>query len=171
MSKIINEKGKLFGIINVVDLIVLIVVIGLIGAVCFRLFSKTQNAEGTSFIQGKQEVYVTFYVQNAVQESLDTLKPGDKLVANNAFTTAEIVSIDYKPADFVTTDSDGNPHLVEHPLWLDLIVVVKDEINPSTAVLKVGGQETRVNYPFILKTQQFEASAKVRAIEFVDTDN
>lgn len=171
MKKIIDEKGKLFGLINIVDLMVLVVLLAIISVVAIRVVSPKRNAEGTSVIDGKKEAYVTLYVQNAVKESLDTLKPGDKLVANNTFTTAEIVSIDSKPADFITTDAEGNAHVVPHPLWLDLIVVVKDEVNTSNPILKIGGQEARVNYPIILKTQQFEANSKVRSIEFVDDGN
>lgn len=171
MKKIIDEKGKLFGLINIVDLMVVVVLLAIISVIAIRVVSPKRNAEGTSVIDGKKEAYVTLYVQNAVQESLDTLKPGDKLVANNTFTTAEIVSIDSKPADFITTDAEGNAHVVPHPLWLDLIVVVKDEVNTSNPILKIGGQEARVNYPIILKTQQFEANSKVRSIEFVDNGN
>ncbi|MDE6182625.1 MAG: DUF4330 domain-containing protein [Eubacteriales bacterium] len=170
MKKIIDEKGKLFGLINIVDLMVAIVILAIISVVAIRVFSPTKNAPGTSVVNGKQEAYVTLYVQNAVPESLETLKVGDKLVANNNFTTAEIVSIDSKPADLVTTDAEGNSHVVSHPLWLDLIVVVKDEVNASNPILKIGGQEARVNLPLILKTQQFEANSKVRSIELVDEE-
>lgn len=168
MKKIIDEKGKLFGLVNIVDLMVILVIIALIAVVAIRVVSPKRNAAGTSVINGKQEAYATLYVQNAVPESLDILKVGDKLVANNAFTTAEIVSIESKPADLITTDAQGNAHNVSHPLWLDLIVVVKDEVNPSNPILKIGGQEARVNLPLILKTQKFEANSKVRKIEILD---
>lgn len=170
MKKIIDEKGKLFGLINIVDLMVTLVILAIIAVIAIRVVSPKRNAQGTSIVNGKTEVYATLYVQNAVPESLDILKPGDKLVSNNTFTTAEIVSVDYKPADFVTTDAEGNAHLVSHPLWLDLIVVVKDEVNPSNPILKIGGQEARVNYALILKTQKFEANSKIRSIEIVEPE-
>lgn len=170
MKKIIDEKGKIFGFINIVDLMVLIVVLGLVAIVAIRIVTPKKNAPGTSIIDGKKEAYVTLYVQNAVPESLDTLKPGDKLVANNNFTTAEVVSVESKPADFITTDAEGNAHSVSHPLWLDLVVVVKDQVNVSNPIIKIGTQDARVNYPIILKTQTFEANAKVRHIEFKDIE-
>ena len=43
--KIINEKGKLFGLINIVDLIVLLLVIAVIGVVGTKLMgSKVTDA-------------------------------------------------------------------------------------------------------------------------------
>lgn len=170
MKKFIDEKGKLFGFINIVDLIVIFIVLSLVAVVGIRIVSPKRNAEGTSILDEKKEVYATLYVQNAVPESLEILKPGDKLVANNTFTTGEIVSIKSKPADFITTDAEGNAHVVPHPLWLDLIVVVKDTVNVSNPVLKIGNQDARVNYPIILKTQTFEANSKIRKIEFKDAN-
>ena len=38
--KIINEKGKLFGIINVVDLLVLVAAIAVVAGVGYKLFAK-----------------------------------------------------------------------------------------------------------------------------------
>lgn len=170
MKKIIDEKGKIFGFINIVDLMVIIVFLGLVAIVAIRIITPQKNAPGTSIIDGKKEAYATLYVQNAVPESLETLKPGDKLVANNNFTTAEVVSVESKPADFITTDAKGNAHSVPHPHWLDLIVVVKDKVDKSSPIIKIGTQDARVNYPIILKTQTFEANAKIRSIEFKDID-
>ena len=38
--KLIDEKGKLFGKVNVVDLIVIIIIAGIVGAVGYRLTSS-----------------------------------------------------------------------------------------------------------------------------------
>ena len=42
--KIINEKGKLFGIINVVDLLVLVAAIAVVAGVGYKLFAKQIKA-------------------------------------------------------------------------------------------------------------------------------
>lgn len=168
MSKIIDEKGKLFGFINIVDLLVAIVIIGVIAVIGIRLTSSSRNAEGQNTLDGKKEIYVTLYGNSIVPEVAETLKPGDKLVANNVFTDAEIVSVDMVPAAYITTNSDGEAILTEHPIWKDITVVIKDTVNASNPILKAGNQEVRVNYNFILKTQQFEANCKVRGIELKD---
>lgn len=171
MSKIIDEKGKLFGIVNIVDLLIGLVIIGLVAVVGIRLTSSARNAEGQNPLNAEKEIYVTLYGNSIVPEALETLKPGDKLVANNVFTNAEIVSVDVEPAAYITTDYKGEPHLTEHPMWKDITVVIKDKVNASNPILKAGNQEVRVNYNFILKTQQFEANCKVRKIELKDITN
>ncbi len=167
----IDKNGKLFGIVNVVDLLVGIVIIALIAVVGIRLTSSSRNAEGQNLVNGEKEIYVTLYGNSIVPEAAEILKPGDKLVANNVFTNAEIVSVDVKPAAYITTNSDGEALLQEHPIWKDITVVIKDKVNASNPILKAGNQEVRVNYNFILKTQQFEANCKVRDIQLKDIQN
>lgn len=164
--KLLDNKGKLFGIVNIVDLIVIVLIIAIVGGVSYRLVSKKINANQENIMSNKEEVYVTLYSSLVVPEVAEGLKVGDKLVANNKFTDAEIVSIESKPADYVSTDSNGKPVLTTHPLWKDVTVVIKDTVNPSNVILKAGEQEIRVGYSFILKTQIVETNCRIRGVEF-----
>ncbi len=167
--KIVDEKGKLFGKVNVVDLIVLIIIIGIIGAVGYRLTSSRVNVGGGNPVNTEdQYCYVTLYSSLVVPEISQSLSVGDKLVANSKFTDAEIVSIEEKPAAYVATNDKGEAVLSEHPIWKDVTVVVKEKIDPTSVILKVGNQEARVGYSFILKTQTVETNCKIRGIEFKD---
>ena len=53
-------------------------------------------------------------------------------------------------------------------MWKDVTVVVKEKVNPKSVILKVGNQEVRVGYSYILKTQTVETNCKIRGIEFKD---
>ena len=168
--KLMDEKGRLFGKVNVVDLIVLVIIIAIIGAVAYRLTSSKVNMGGGNPLNTEDKYcYVTVISQLVVPEVAEGLKVGDKLVANSEFTDAEIVSIKSEPAAFVGTNSEGEAVLGEHPLWQDVTVVVKEKIDPTTVILKVGNQEVRVGYSFILKTQTVETNCKIRGIEFKDS--
>lgn len=164
--KLIDEKGKIFGKLNVVDLIVAVVIIALIGAAAYRLTSKRINANGETPLSQEQEIYVTLFASLVVPEVADNLKEGDKLVANNRFTNGEVVSVKSEPADYVGVNSDGVAVHSKHPLWKDVTVVIKDTVNPSSVLLKAGNQEVRVGYTFILKTQTVETNTRIRKIEF-----
>lgn len=164
--KIIDRRGKVFGLINIVDLLVLILIIGFISVVVVRFNSQRLNANGGNPLTEKEEVYVTLYASLVVPEIAENLHIGDKLVANSAYTTAEIVDIKVEPAAYVSTNSDGEAVLSEHPLWKDVTVVIKDTVNPSSVILKAASQEVRVGYSFILKTQTVETNTKIRGVEF-----
>lgn len=163
----IDKKGKLFGLVNVVDLVVVLVIIAVAGAVGYKMFSSRVNVEqGTTVSEGDKYCYVTVVASQVVPEIADQLKVGEKLVANNAFTDAEIVSIKCEAADYVGVNAEGKAVKSKHPMWKDVTCVVKEKINPKSVILKVGGQEVRVGFSYILKTQTVETNSRVRNIEF-----
>lgn len=165
--KLIDDKGRLFGKINLVDLVVLLLVVAIAAAAVYRLTSTRVNVGGQNPVTAQnQYCYVTLYSSLVVPEISQQLNVGDKLVANNKFTDAEIVSIDEKPAAYVATNSQGEAVLSEHPIWKDLTVVVREKIDPTNVIIKVGNQEARVGYSYILKTQTVETNCKIRGIEF-----
>lgn len=164
--KLIDDKGKLFGKVNIVDLLVVLIIVAIIGAVGYRFLSPDVNNEGTTPLSEDEYCYVTLYCNQMVPEMSSSIEIGDKLVANGKYTDAEIVAVGEKPAAYVGYNSDGVAVLSEHPLWKDLTVVVKEKVSPNNVILKVGEQEARVNYQFIFKTQKVESGAKVRRIEF-----
>ncbi len=167
--KIINDKGKLFGIINPVDLVVVIIILSIVVGVGYRFLSSKLNAGENSALSGEKEVYVTLYAQQQMPEVADAINKGDKLIANNQYTSAEVVEIiSNEPAATVSPNSDGKSVKSTHPLWRDLKIKIKDKINPSNPILKAGEQEIRVGYPYIFKTQTVEANSRITKIEFED---
>ncbi|MCD7856101.1 MAG: DUF4330 domain-containing protein [Clostridiales bacterium] len=155
---------------NLVDAVVLIIIAAVVIAVVYRITTSSRNVGGANLLSEEQYMYVELYANQVVPETIDTLQPGDKLVANGKQTTGEIVYVEAEPAAYIGMDNDGNTVLTQHPLWNDLHVIIRDKVNPSEVTLKAGEQEVRVNYTFILKTQQFEGNSKVRSIEFVPVD-
>ena len=88
--KFIDEKGKLFGVINVVDLIVIVLILSIIGGIGYRVVSSRVNASGGNILGGEKELYVTLYAQQQIPEVADSIKKGDKLVANNQIGRAHV---------------------------------------------------------------------------------
>lgn len=168
--KIINEKGKLFGIINPVDLIVVVLILSIVGGFGYRMVSAKLNANGGTPFTQEKEAYVTLYASLQTPEVASSINIGDKLVANNQYTDAEVVDVKVEPAAYVSPNSDGKAVKSEHPLWKDLTITIKGKVNPSSVILKVGDQEVRVGYPFIFKTQTVEANSKIRNIEIKDAE-
>ncbi len=156
--------------INIIDIIVLVIIVAIIATVCWRVFGSSSNVGDENLLSEEQYMYVELYANQVVPEAVDTLKVGDKLVANGKQTTGEIMYVGSEPSAYVGVDDNGKAVLTQHPMWKDLHVVIRDKVNPSEVTLKAGEQEVRVNYTYILKTQQFEGNSKVRGIQFVPVD-
>lgn len=163
---IIDEKGRLFGKINIIDLFVVIVVVAVIAAAAYR-FGPFRKAAAPVVVQTEGEIYVTVQARLCPEEVSGQLAVGDKLVAKGAFTNGEIVSITETPARWVAWTDEGVGINTFHPFWKDVTVVIKDKGNASNPIVKVGGQEARTGMiTFLLKTQKVEVSATVLDVEF-----
>ena len=91
--KIINEKGKLFGVINVVDLLVLLAVIAVVIGVGYKLFAP-QIADATAT---QVPMTVTVRVRGAtpflVEEVQRNSQVGKQIVSGNSYTNAVITDM------------------------------------------------------------------------------
>ncbi len=167
--KLIDEKGRIFSKVNIVDLIVILVIVAVIAAAAVKITTgrTTDSVAGNEAAQSEQQYcYATIIARLQPEEVGTNLKVGDHLVANGGYTDAEIVDVQMKPADYVGVNAEGQTVKSEHPMWKDITVVAKQKLDPSDVTLKLGGQEIRVGYDFILKTQMVETKATVRNIEW-----
>lgn len=166
--KLIDEKGRIFSKLNIVDLIVILVIIAMIAAAAVKVTSgsASQESGGNTEQTEEQYCYATIIARLQPEEVGNNLKVGDHLVANGGYTDAEIVDVQMKAADYVGVNSEGETVKSEHPMWKDITIVAKQKLNPSDVTLKLGGQEIRVGYDFIIKTQMVETKATVRNIEW-----
>src|SRR5690554_1165418 len=71
--KIINEKGKLFGLINIIDLAVVMILGLLVVGGAMRMKSKPIVVSETS------KAYITYEVQDIRMVSVDNIEVGDPL--------------------------------------------------------------------------------------------
>ena len=127
--KIINEKGKLFGIINIIDLALLLVIAALaVGAVLYMKREGSPVAELPT-----KDYYVTILCRENRQEVVDAIKVGDLLYFGNAFTNLEITDIKTNPKINVPMP-DGTIVSAQHPEMKDIFVTIKiidDPIDPN----------------------------------------
>lgn len=166
--KIINEKGKLFGVINVVDLLVLVAAVAVIAGVGYKLFAP-QIAEATA----KQvEMTVTVRVRGAtpflVEEVERNSQIGKKIVSGNSFTNATIT--DMKIEDYVQQmpTADGEIRDAVDPSKKDLVFTIETTVPEGTASPSIGTQEVRAGRTFIVKTNDFETSGNIDMVDIAE---
>ena len=100
--KIIDEKGKLFGLINAVDLLVLVAVLLVLGAAVYKIKGK-DDAQNTP-----KTVRVTVLAPAIRPEMLTNVQVGDKMVTGSNFTNVEIKDFEIKPAYMVISNSEDS---------------------------------------------------------------
>ncbi len=163
--KIVNEKGKLFGIINLVDLVILLAIILVAAALVYKFAAPAAE----TVISPKSEMVVTMRVRGSMDyldEQVKKIPAGERLVAGNDFLDATVVSVDSVPYKVATPTDEGTIVTATDPQKTDLLITVKALVSKDSPSIKIGNQEVRIGRGFIFKTQLVEVNAIIETVEF-----
>ena len=105
--KIINEKGKLFGIINVVDLLVLVAAIAVVAGVGYKLFAKQIKEVASPQVSLTMTVRVRGATPFLVNEVQRNSQVGKSLVNGNSYVNAQITDMKIDDYNQQVTTADG----------------------------------------------------------------
>ncbi len=159
--KIINEKGKLFGIINIVDLIVLVVIVLLIigGTKLFR----SPEIEVEEDVKGEQkEALITLEVENAEKFIVDGLVVGDNLYNDEKETEfGKIIDKKTENQKEKIKDSDGNWVYRDIPDSYKVIFTIEAKAEDTPKAIRVGDSAVRVGGELVLKNKKVRMAARV----------
>ena len=163
--KIVNEKGKLFGIINVVDLLILLVIVAVAGGVFWQLLGTQVANKVAPQVDLITEVVVIGMPPRILTEVERQDLIGEQIVAGNEYLSATIE--DVKIEDYITqvTTDDGRIVDATDPSKKDVVFTIKTKVAADTASPKIGSQEIRAGKTYIVKTQTFECSGTIRYVE------
>lgn len=149
--KLVDEKGKLFGKLNIVDLLVIIVIVAAAALLAFKFLGGGSVGNGAApkliYTVRVMEVDQATY-ENVCQyvDSASGLR--DQLMANGQLLDGYIV-------DVTATEHVASPNDEVGGETLDLLFTI--EATPSDTVQNtVGTQEVRIGKTHIVKSQHIE---------------
>lgn len=160
----IDEKGRLFGKINIVDLLVILVII-IAAAVLGMKFLKPGSSSvvgGSSTTTHVEYTVLVENVQPAVYENVKAfVDAGDAtLMASGELLDGQVTAVEAKPhgGDITVNTSGDTLSFTADKGLLDLTFTIEcNVINPITT--EIGTQEVRVGKSHIVKTDRFEMSS------------
>ena len=167
--KLINEKGKLFGVINVVDLLVLLAAIAVVIGVGHKLFA-TQITEIAS---PQVPMTVTVRVRGAtpflVAEVQRNSQVGKQIVSGNSYTNAVITDMQIEDYVQQVTTADGQIVNATDPSKKDIVFTIETTVSKDTASPSIGTQEIRAGRTMIVKTNDFETTGNIDMVDIADS--
>ena len=159
--KIINEKGKLFGIINVVDLLVLVAAIAVVAGVGYKLFAKQIKEVASPQVSLTMTVRVRGATPFLVNEVQRNSQVGKSLVNGNSYVNAQITDMKIDDYNQQVTTADGRIVTATDPEKKDLVFTI-------TTAPAIGTQEVRAGRTFIVKTNDFETTGNIDSVDIAD---
>ena len=159
--KLVDEKGKLFGILNIIDLLVILLLIVAVALIGWKVLKK----DGTS---NASRTILTYTVEvkgvdKEVYEGIKAYVPGesgvgDQLMANGEMVDAYGTAVTAKPHEGGITMTDVNGTSLTFPVeedTLDLTFTIQANV-VNAVTNEVGTQEVRIGKTHIVKTVHFE---------------
>ncbi len=163
--KLIDEKGRLFGKLNIIDLLVILLILAVLGRFVMKVDFKQAN-DGKGVEVETQTVEYDFVVLNvrdvtvaAVQEG-DAVKDSKTNVSMGTVTKVESVPhVD----EFITPE--GEVMLVESKIYYDMTVTLETPAIANENTILVNKKELRVGAQITLQAANFSISGNVWRIE------
>lgn len=162
--KLVNEKGKLFGIINVVDLFVFLAVLLVIGGVGWRIFGA-KIAEVTA---PTVKMTMTARVRGASPQQFAEMTkniPAQLVSGNELVSGAYLIKAESQPYIVQIPTADGRIVDAVDPTRVDVIFTIEAQVTSSINT-KIGTQEVRAGRTFTVKTKHIEHIGVIETLTF-----
>ncbi len=157
--KIINEKGKLFGIINIIDLSILLIIGLIIVGAFMRMRTKPIIANETT------EGIITFEIADIRMVSIENMIVGEPMYFYDKGTyIGEIIDVSYEPYKEVV-EFEGKWISAEVPEKYVALLKVKSNVKDSPDVVIAGGEQIRVGALMRLKNKSVTFFGTVLGVE------
>ena len=164
--KLINDKGRLFGLINAVDLLALLVVLAVIGGLAWT-WSPAKSASAS------QKVNLTYTVRaRGVARQMEDLIRNGVDQDHRLYTPdgeeidAVLVGVYFEPYIAQNLTADGQMIDADDPARMDVIFTIEAQVFPDDAPLMVGTQEIRMGVNHSVRTTFIEYLGSVETLTF-----
>ena len=173
--KIVDEKGKLFGLVNLVDLLMVAALV-LVAAALFILMRGGQEEEepfSGEYVTMEYTVRVRMEqreggptIQEQLARSIKETDMPHQLVAEQSFVdNFYLTGYTIHPAVYLGVNTEGRPVYTSDDNRRDVVFTMRGIMDePSGAIYRVATQEVRVGRSYFVKTQLFELSGIVESL-------
>ncbi|RJX16929.1 MAG: DUF4330 domain-containing protein [Ammonifex sp.] len=147
--RLLDEKGKIFGLINVIDAVILLVILMLAGGAAYKFLRPAAVTPPTG-------IEFTVRIPALPPESASVVKVGDRMVAGASYIGLTVKDVTVEPALTTEPDAAGQKVLARDPYFKDLLVTLEGKVPIPTAQIKISTQEVRVGRDYFVKSLTYE---------------
>ena len=156
--KLLDDKGKVFGLVNIIDLIIVLVILLVATGAYFRF--SNQGAGGKP-----ATVEFEVMIQHIRPDLAQTIRVGDKMVSGSSYTGVTVKDVQIKPGYSINVDARGQRVESIDPYLKDVYVTNTGTTTLSSATINMGGQDIRVGKDYFVKSRDYEFKGTVVRLE------
>ena len=161
--KLIDDKGKLFGKINVIDFLVILFFLGLTPMFYYGYKIAAYNQAETPILKKSHYQEFEIIFPNIPKKFIPMISVGDKQYKKNKFVAEMIKIIDKKPSQIKL--SKGQFEEVQHVInlenYFDLITRMKLLVTPTMGNFYYQGKLIKVDEKFTFSTDKYSINGTI----------
>lgn len=161
---LVDSKGKLFGVVNIIDLSVLLIV----ASMAFGFYwIRTGHGALQQIVKATGPTDVTVTIRGARLADANLIKAGEKVfitIRNQPYAPVEVVKVVSGRRQFPVPLPDGSVKLVDDPvdpLATDLLVTIRDNGQVTDDGVVLGGNKVKAGIPIELEGFKFRLTGTV----------
>ncbi|RKD30075.1 DUF4330 domain-containing protein [Thermohalobacter berrensis] len=159
--KFIDNKGRVFGIINIIDLTVLLIIGLLIVGGGYKILNSQPEV-----IEEGQKVLVELEISDVRKPTVDGIKEGDLLYHyDRGQVFGKIIEKKVENYREAVPTSDGKVVMAEVPEKYTVKLVIEAKGTVTDKVIIVGGEHTRIGTQFRVKNRNIAVFATVTGMK------
>jgi len=159
MGRFLDERGRIFGKVNVVDILVLLVIIAVVVFAVVRFTGASSEAvplKVTYTVEGVRQATVDA-IQNTVQVNGTVRDEGGTVLG-------KVDHIDVRPTEEEYMTPQGRLEAFDSPIFNDVDIVVRGEGSESGSTLRIGSVPMRVGRKITLMGTGFEVQSVIMKV-------
>lgn len=162
--RLVDDRGRLFGLVNLVDLVVVLVVLALVGAGVYKVMAVRAGP-----VRQTRTVELTLLAAEVRSATVDVVREGVQVWEHDSsLPFGTVTAVQVLPATKHTATADGRWILAEIPERYDLLVTLRVPALVSETAITIGRMETRIGTRVTIKTAYFALETRVVGIKIVD---
>ena len=159
--RMIDDKGRLFGLVNIVDLAIIVVIVAVAARVGLKSTILTAVNPSTP-----QMVEAVLLVEDVRSATADAIVEGDTVLNTKSNAVlGELIKKECLPASKDVETSDGRLVKAESSFRKDVYMTVRGQGQVTNNVIMMGGYELRVGATVQVKGLKFAVIGTVFGVE------
>jgi len=159
---LIDKRGRIFGLINIIDLLVILLILAVVG----RFALKAQQRP--SAIESKN-IEVVLLVKEVRDATANVIKEGDIVSETKTnMLLGKVTNVEVIPSDTLVNTADGRVVNYPNPILKDVYVTLVGTGTVGENATVIGNSEIRVGTILNVKTNVYSVISTVMGIRVVE---
>lgn len=154
-----DNKGRIFGIINVIDLLVILLIVAVVGRFAVKSHFKPAGVQ-------TKNIQVVLLVKDVREATSSAIKVGDIVrEAKTNLVLGKITEVRVKPAETLVNTADGRVVNYPNPVLKDVYITLVGTGTAGENAIVIGNSEIRVGTQLNIKTNIYGVITTVMGIK------